>query len=170
MSKHFKKGFTLIELLIVIALLGALAVGLLAALDPFEQLKKGTDTGTRNTVSEVHGAVVRYFAIKYQMPWGNTSIGPSNLSQGYTTLGLTEIVNAGELKSDFSTLAAGQLSNITLVGTTDSVTVCFKPLSKAFRADLNTKYNASFSDLGTNNQANCGLPSAATFSCWWCVK
>ncbi|PIP15151.1 hypothetical protein COX47_01365, partial [Candidatus Roizmanbacteria bacterium CG23_combo_of_CG06-09_8_20_14_all_35_49] len=28
------KGFTLIELLIVIALLGALAVGLLAALDP----------------------------------------------------------------------------------------------------------------------------------------
>ena len=49
------KGFTLIELLIVIALLGALAVGLLAALDPFEQLKKGTDTGTRNTVSEIQG-------------------------------------------------------------------------------------------------------------------
>ena len=34
------KGFTLIELLIVIALLGALAVGLLATIDPFEQLKK----------------------------------------------------------------------------------------------------------------------------------
>ena len=38
------KGFTLIELLIVIELLGALAAGLLAAIDPFEQLKKGVDT------------------------------------------------------------------------------------------------------------------------------
>ena len=46
------KGFTLIELLIVIALLGALAVGLLATIDPFEQLKKGRDTSKKNTVSE----------------------------------------------------------------------------------------------------------------------
>ncbi|HEX7542609.1 MAG TPA: prepilin-type N-terminal cleavage/methylation domain-containing protein, partial [Patescibacteria group bacterium] len=67
--KNFNKGFTLIELLIVIALLGALAVGLLAALDPFEQLKKGTDTSVRNTVSEYQGAVIRYYAIKNQMPW-----------------------------------------------------------------------------------------------------
>ncbi|PJE63249.1 Tfp structural protein, partial [Candidatus Roizmanbacteria bacterium CG10_big_fil_rev_8_21_14_0_10_39_6] len=43
-----KKGFTLIELLIVIALLGTLAVALLAAIDPFEQFKKGTDTARRN--------------------------------------------------------------------------------------------------------------------------
>ena len=62
--KKFKSGFTLIELLIVIALLGALAVGLLAALDPFEQLKKGTDTGVRNMVSEIHGSAIRYYAIK----------------------------------------------------------------------------------------------------------
>ena len=44
-------GFTLIELLIVIALLGALAVGLLATIDPFEQLKK---------------AEIRHFAILRQ--------------------------------------------------------------------------------------------------------
>ena len=37
---RIQKGFTLIELLIVIALLGSLAVGLLATIDPFEQLKK----------------------------------------------------------------------------------------------------------------------------------
>ena len=53
------KGFTLIELLIVIALLGALAVGLLAAVDPFEQLKKGSDTATRNTVITIINAVIR---------------------------------------------------------------------------------------------------------------
>jgi len=33
-------GFTLMELLIVIGVLGILAAGLLAAIDPFEQLKK----------------------------------------------------------------------------------------------------------------------------------
>jgi prepilin-type N-terminal cleavage/methylation domain-containing protein len=81
------KAFTLIELLIVIALLGALAVGLLAALDPFEQLKKGTDTGVRNTVSEVHGAIIRYYAVTgNKMPWDpSTSIGPIDLSTGYST-------------------------------------------------------------------------------------
>ncbi|MFS8159790.1 MAG: prepilin-type N-terminal cleavage/methylation domain-containing protein, partial [Candidatus Roizmanbacteria bacterium] len=66
---HKKSGFTLIELLIVIALLGALAVGLLAALDPFEQLKKGTDSGVRNTVSEIQGAAIRFYALKEHQPW-----------------------------------------------------------------------------------------------------
>ena len=50
--KRQKSGFTLVELLIVIALLGALAIGLIGALDPFEQLKKGTDTGTRDLVNK----------------------------------------------------------------------------------------------------------------------
>jgi len=36
--KETNKGFTLMELLIVIGVLGILAAGLLAAIDPFEQL------------------------------------------------------------------------------------------------------------------------------------
>src|SRR3989339_212685 len=108
--KKFKLGFTLIELLIVIALLGALAVGLLAALDPFEQLKKGTDTGVRNTVSEVHGAVIRYYGIKNYMPWctdGDTCTDPSstlmNSAEGTTML--NAIIATGELKTDFIEIA-----------------------------------------------------------------
>src|SRR3989344_9347105 len=76
MGIYMKKGsfgFTLIELLIVIALLGALAIGLLGAVDPLEQIKKGTDTGTRNTVAEFHSAVIRYYAIKGLMPWCSVS-------------------------------------------------------------------------------------------------
>jgi prepilin-type N-terminal cleavage/methylation domain-containing protein len=173
--KKNTKGFTLIELLIVIALLGALAVGLLAALDPFEQLKKGTDTGIRNTVSEVHGAVIRYYGIRNEMPWYTVSsaitMPVTNLSSGYTAVGLPQIISSGELKSDFSTLAAGQLKDITIAGGSDSVTVCFKPTSKSFRTDQNTKYDpSSLTDKGTNDTTHCGNPADDTFSCLWCVR
>ncbi len=57
-----KKGFTLIELLVVIGILGILAVGLLAAIDPFEQLKKGRDTNLRNVTVEYVNACTRYYA------------------------------------------------------------------------------------------------------------
>ncbi len=167
-----QKGFTLIELLIVIALLGALAVGLLAALDPFEQLKKGTDTGMRNTVSELHGAIIRYYAIKNSMPWGNTDIGPIDAQSGYTTIGIDKIVNAGELKPDFSELAADQLSNITVIGTKESVTVCFRPLSKSFRNDPNTKYNSAGTVIAATgpNETDCGPFNDSNFFCYWCIK
>jgi len=165
-----KSGFTLIELLIVIALLGALAVGLLAALDPFEQLKKGTDTGVRNTVSEVHGAVIRYYAVAgNKMPWDpSTSIGPVDLSSGYSAVGLSAVISAGELKSDFSSLAGDRLRQITLIGTQESVTVCFRPESKSFRTDPNTKYNSSGIVIGTG-PAVCGQTTSPSFSCYWCV-
>jgi len=166
-----KSAFTLIELLIVIALLGALAVGLLAALDPFEQLKKGTDTGVRNTVSEVHGAIIRYYAVAgNKMPWDpSTSIGPLDLSSGYTAVGLSKIVDAGELKSDFSTLAGDRLRQITVIGTQESATVCFRPESKSFRSDPNTKYNSAGVEVGTGQSA-CGATNDNSFSCYWCVR
>jgi prepilin-type N-terminal cleavage/methylation domain-containing protein len=164
------KAFTLIELLIVIALLGALAVGLLAALDPFEQLKKGTDTGVRNTVSEVHGAIIRYYAVRGNMPWQSNSIGPIDLSSGYNQVGIQRIVETGELKTDFSALAGDdRLRKITVIGTQESVTVCFRPESKSFRSDPNTKYDASGREVGTGT-TTCGPTNSDSFSCYWCVR
>ena len=175
MIKNQHHGFTLIELLIVIALLGALAVGLLAALDPFEQLKKGTDTGIRNTVSEIHGAVIRYFAIKNEMPWGKTDLDWQTATSAYNNA-ISPIVLTGELKEDFSTLAGDQLDNIYMKGTSESVTVCFKPLSRAFRNDPNTKYQGGATNGGvaysdTQVQAECYNKVKATdYDCYWCVK
>ncbi len=172
--KKINKAFTLIELLIVIALLGALAIGLLAALDPFEQLKKGTDTGIRNTVSELQGAIIRYYAVRgSSMPWdvANTPTTRTNVYSNYTTLGITNVINAGELKADFSTLAGNQLSNIWIMGTSESVTVCYKPTSRSFRSDSNTKYEeTTFSAYSTNNETLCGNPATTEFHCMWCVK
>jgi prepilin-type N-terminal cleavage/methylation domain-containing protein len=165
------KGFTLIELLIVIALLGALAVGLLAALDPFEQLKKGTDTGTRNTVSELHGAIIRYYAIKNHMPWcdeNNNCTDPNQTAANtWANTVIADIVTTGELKSDFVQLAGGQLNNIFVTGTNDPpvVAVCYKPTSKSFSSNPNTKYNKD----GTLSTSGCPTGNPAD-NCYYCVK
>lgn len=177
--KNFNKGFTLIELLIVIALLGALAVGLLAALDPFEQLKKGTDTGVRNTVSEIQGSAIRYYAIKNQMPWcadaacGTFEDGLADTITATTANTMTNtignIVTAGELKTDFITLAGtATLTKIVVFGSNASatITVCYLPKSKSFTNDPNTKFNpADGTDVGCTNTGN-----PATNTCLWCVK
>lgn len=169
--KKFQLGFTLIELLIVIALLGALAVGLLAALDPFEQLKKGTDTGVRNTVSEVHGSVIRYYAIKNYMPWCTDAdtCGVEPASSKLSTLDtmIASIVTTGELKTDFSALAGpGTLAKIYVTGSnaTATISVCYSPTAKSFANDPNTKYS-------NDGVEQVGCPSGdPADSCYWCVK
>lgn len=171
------QGFTLIELLIVIALLGALAVGLLAALDPFEQLKKGTDTGVRNTVSEYHGAIIRFYGIKNYMPWCDDAACASPLDSQADTIAapvalttLTDttaaIVTTGELKTDFEELAGtGTLGKIYVSGsnTNATVSVCYKPTAKSFIADSNTKFTQA--GVGT-----CGAADPTHATCYWCVK
>lgn len=174
MKKSGKKAFTLIELLIVIALLGALAVGLLAALDPFEQLKKGTDTGIRNLVSEFHGATIRYYALKSEMPWcpggSCASVSGVALNDANMLSYIQSIVETGELKSNFSELAGNNLSKVYVTATSDSIIVCFNPVSKSFKCDPNTKYNI----YGETDTVNCGNPatcgSVAANTCYWCVQ
>lgn len=174
------KGFTLIELLIVIALLGALAIGLIGAIDPFEQLKKGTDTGVRNTVSEVQSAVIRYYALKGRMPWCaagvvcNTFPASSTLTEmnavaapGSDTVGgsLQNIITTGELKSNFPTAQSGSMDKVFVTGTDADVSVCFSPVSKSFSADDNTKYQKDGTIL-----AGSGCPTKVIGACYWCVQ
>lgn len=157
--KKSTKAFTLIELLIVIALLGALAIGLLAALDPFEQFKKGRDTGIRNTVSELHGGFIRYYAIKNEMPYLSTISGTGETNSAY----IQSVVDTGELKTDFMQLAEDQLQYIELNGGTETLTTCFQPQSKSFRSDPNTKFTA------TGGTAT-GCPSSTATTCYWCIR
>lgn len=174
-----KFGFTLIELLIVIALLGALAVGLLAALDPFEQLKKGTDTSIRNTTTEFHGAVIRYYAIKNFMPWcanatcatfRDGSAEPNATTLSNLTNTISEIVSTGELKSDFVQLAgSGTLGKIYVSGNNAnaSVSVCFRPTAKSFINDPNTKFESDGTEVTGNA---CKSQGGTRTDCYWCVK
>lgn len=169
--KYFVKGFTLIELLIVIALLGALAVGLLAAVDPFEQLKKGKDTSMRNTAAEFFNSQIRYYSAKNQFAWETVSAGgfatggQMNLGAGLMSQSITETASAGELKAGFYDLGGGSsnLKNIYInYPASDQLIVCFQPQSKSFRIDSNTKYDAS-----GNIVSSCPA-SATSTSCYIC--
>lgn len=182
-----KKGFTLIELLIVIALLGTLAVALLAAIDPFEQFRKGTDTGVRNTTQEIFNAAIRFYSLKNQWPAGWTF---SSDAQSITTLTpeviIGPLVEAGELKDNFVELAEGSLGKIFISKKTDElndshIAVCFQPESKSFqRADSNTKFTSpNYSDAEgvfqpiediVNDQGvgSCQVNQGES-TCYWCI-
>lgn len=184
-----KKGFTLIELLIVIALLGTLAVALLAAIDPFEQFRKGTDTGVRNTTQEIFNAAIRYYSLKNEWPSGwdfAASAQPIGVSgiQGDTPLTPETIIDpliaAGELKDNFKELAEGNLGKIYVSKKTEAlndshIAVCFMPQSKSFQsADSNTKFISADYDTGTANQPtpdtedDCKV-NGGEENCYWCV-
>lgn len=174
------KGFTLIELLIVIALLGSLAVALLAALDPLEQVKKGTDTGVRNTVAEIQSAAVRYSAIKGGlMPFGAGTLTWGAVGTAGTTVSysaIQNIINTGELKTDFFKLAGSQLNSIFMTGINDAasgtqkVAACFVPTSKSFKADNNTKWTDSGVGTVTDATPCTNGTTAASAACYWCVQ
>ena len=173
MKHTARSGFTLIELLIVIALLGALAVGLLATIDPFEQLKKGRDTSLRNSVSEFYNANLRYYSTKAEFPWSTTSLTGDTVN----TLGayVQTLIDTGELKNRFMQLAGtDNLAKIYVTSTAapgikpENVSVCFRPESKSFQVDPATVYDIN----GGNSVTNCKAGTAGTggTDCYFCVQ
>ena len=183
------KSFTLIELLIVIALLGALAVAVLAAIDPLEQFRKGTDTSVRSIASELQNGIIRSYATLTKMPWdlSNESEEVSDFAdnQNVQTNVIQPVINTGELKSGFIELAGkGKLSKIWVAGQDNGsddeprdpkIIVCYRPESKSQKCDVNTKYTINTSTSGidsvtlnttTCNTDNCGN---LNYNCYWCI-
>ena len=174
MKSFNNKGFTLIEILVVVALIGALFIGVLASIDPLEQLKKGTDTSRRNTTAELYNGMVRYYSVKGAFPWSVdlASLLASDESMIDSATGyISQAISAGELKPEFITLASNNLAKIYLTSTADALgnrqnlSVCFLPDSKSFRLDLNSKY-------GIDGAVSSGCLSTDTSgtACYWCVK
>jgi prepilin-type N-terminal cleavage/methylation domain-containing protein len=161
--KRLNTGFTLMELLIVIGVLGILAAGLLAAIDPFEQLKKARDSNYRSGAIELLQSVQRYYANHGYFPWRNTgtscatnagaALAPStpgsSLAAQMVKVGvsqdslidtcLTDLITDGELKSTFK---QGLNTTVYLSSWTKTDSrVCFSPESKSTRNDSQTIFN-----------------------------
>lgn len=61
MNKKLIKGFTLIELLIVMAILGVLAVVVLVAINPVQQLARTRDAGRKSGVAQLGRSLEAYY-------------------------------------------------------------------------------------------------------------
>ncbi len=152
-------GFTMIELLIVIAVLGILAVAVLAAINPIEQINRGRDTGSRSDAEQLLSAIDRYYAGKGYYPWadGASSLNTSTFGSGADallplndaaiTIGddalpiLSNVSSGGsaEVKESFITRITDPGYNFLGIynnGVTSSSTyVCFLPKSASFREE-----------------------------------
>ncbi len=184
------------ELLIVIGVLGILAAGLLAAIDPFEQLKKARDTNNRSATIELMSSFTRYYANHGAFPWNMTTTAATSCARtgsggALDTLGalgssvmeihdMEDCINEslvvdGELKTTFfdgigSTriyVASDELDPTNLV-------VCFAPEGKATRTDASSKYlldiagSTTIVDQSTADPALC--PNVALATCLQCFK
>lgn len=75
-------GFTMIELLIVITILGILAVAVLSAINPIEQINRGRDTGSRSDAEQLISAIDRFQAFQGYYPWVANPVDPYALPAG----------------------------------------------------------------------------------------
>jgi len=78
------KGFTLIELLVVITLIGILAIAVLSAINPIEQVNKARDAGRRGDSAQLLKAIERYYASVEEYPWMDDGFTDATTTVGAT--------------------------------------------------------------------------------------
>lgn len=131
MTAYIKKvsklnfGFTLIELLIVIAILGVLAIVVLAAIDPIQQLARTRDSGRKSTVTQIGHAVQAYYTSR-------NATYPTE-----STTWISTLTTAGELATLPSQVNYG-VGGITSCGTNAQNQWCYDTLTTSTGAVIYT--------------------------------
>jgi len=182
--KKLSSGFTLIELLIVIAVLGILAVAVLSAINPIEQINRSRDTGSRSDAEQLLGAVDRFYATQGYYPWKTSPILPAvtdatawGAVDATWVIGTTEVLDnlaeagTGELKASFTTRITGTSYNTLYKynrGTQgDSSYICFLPKSGSFQTESGVRCGATLPD--DYPAEACAAGCAAAKTCYSCL-
>ncbi|HCQ31155.1 TPA: hypothetical protein DIU27_02075 [Candidatus Collierbacteria bacterium] len=189
-------GFTLMELLIVIGVLGILAAGLLAAIDPFEQLKKARDTNNRSAAIELLGSTQRYYATHGYLPWFKmtgavydclTTVIPLRVLDSaapFSAVALSKSGGAGDtdMKTciDSTLLLDGEIKDTffeglatTLYVASGSPTkamVCFPPEGKSNLSDPQTKWVYDATAKTVDDSTACTVAQKSAGVCLQCFE
>ena len=163
MTAKIYKGFTLIELLIVIAILGVLAVVVLVAINPVQQLARTRDSGRISSVAQIGHAVEAYMAshngsyptdLTELVTSGELTAIPSEVNNNLSALCMTDVLQGWCYETDetqeflvWSRLEAD--TNITLGSCTDESYIVY--MSAAGKACIVCDAPA----LGTTVVADC---------------
>lgn len=183
-----KAGFTLVELLIVIALIGVLAVAVLAAINPLEQLNRARDTGMESDASQLLAAIDRYYASQEKFPWvippitnqdalamvsaADPSIGVCGATS--CTDGSGALLAQFELKSEFQNRkfikATSDIDKLWMgkaAGPSSSVYACWVPTSQAKRTQA-TRHTSAIPDTDSTSCVATGWGALGT-ACFICI-
>lgn len=153
----------MIELLIVIAVLGVLAIAVLAAINPIEQINRGRDTGNRSDAEQLLSAIDRYNASQMLWPWQGDANDTQVVGWQQITAQLPAAPTGGcpmlsnlrydstdancpgtdEVKQSFVNRITDTRYNALwmeyLGGTGDSVYICFSPQSMSFGQEADNR-------------------------------
>lgn len=127
-AKRLSKGFTLIEILIVVVLLGILAVAVLSAINPIEQIRKARDSGRKSDAAELLNSYERYYTTFQEYPLSGATFAASATAADDNSI--SSMVLVDELKAQFTsrrTVSDGELC--VTVNAADLVSVCYEPES-----------------------------------------
>jgi hypothetical protein len=176
--------------LIVIGLLGAIALIVIAAINPIEQSNRARDTRYKADAGQLISAIDRYFVGQAAFPWMTVTPGSYDSPDDafpYTTatdanIGLCTVagctvdgvlIQNNELKTEFrqrdfvkgTPSVANSIFVGKAIGSSTSVYACFNPLSKSIRDKACTDgkvYTISDSTrTAVTGAANCGSSLAA---------
>ncbi|KKQ92412.1 MAG: hypothetical protein UU16_C0033G0005 [Candidatus Woesebacteria bacterium GW2011_GWA2_40_7] len=186
MKKYLSKGFTLVELLIVIGLLGAIALIVIAAINPIEQSNRARDARFKADGGQLISAVERYYASHSKFPWeGCAAAGCTTssdvefafLSASSEAVGLCGsdcstsgiLITNDELKTEFlsrdwvSGATADKQIMIGKAGTSSaSVYACFIPISKSERDKAATSTPSKVHSLSFQANGTVAVNGACT--------
>jgi len=188
------------ELLIVIGVLGILAAGLLAAIDPFEQLKKARDSNYRSGAIELLSAVQRYYANHGYFPWRNNANSGSGTCSYNGSGGAAALLADAQVSSSLSAvpvevganqngamepcindlISDGELKSTFSQGlnttvylsswSKTSVRVCFSPESKSSRSDVQTNLHLDDVNAPTAVIMGCSQAELDAGECLQCFQ